>query len=211
MLWVANNNLRQYHHVAVTVENKMDLHIWKVFLQCPDVFVRPFFDMVPREADQIDMYSDASMSLNHGGFEAYCNNEWTCGAWDKEFLIKEKPSIEYLELYVLTVGVLNWIKKFKNHSIYLFCNNQSVQAMVNTTSSKCKNCMRLLRLIVLEGLIHNVNIKVKFVATNDNGKADALSRGQFPRFWKLGLLMNEKPKEIPKEIWPVNKIWLSKN
>ena len=36
-------------------------------------------------AEQIDMYSDASGNFKLG-FGAYCGTEWTFGQWDEEFL-----------------------------------------------------------------------------------------------------------------------------
>ena len=69
--------------------------------------------------------------------------------------------------------------------------------------------MVLLRIIVLEGLIHNVRITARHVGTKDNGKADALSRLDFKRFWKLAgeHSMNKIETPIPEAIWPLYKIW----
>ena len=53
----------------------------------------------------IDMYSDASGSIDKG-FGAYCGPRWACQRWDKLWFQREKPSIEYLELYGVTVAVL---------------------------------------------------------------------------------------------------------
>ena len=42
----------------------------------------------------------------------------------------------------------------------------------------------------------------------DNGKADALSRLDWKRFWNLADdTMNAAPTKIPDEIWPLGKIW----
>ena len=82
--------------------------------------------------------------------------------------------------------------------------------MVNDTASGCKNCMFLLRLIVLEGMIHNMKICVKHVSSKDNGKADAISRLQWDRFVELSNgKMNVTPEAIPEIIWPVEKIWMN--
>ena len=205
---LGNPNLMQHHHVSISRETKMDLEIWKRFLSHPEIFCRPFMELFPLEATDIDMYSDASMNLKTGGFGAYCGMAWVSGKWNTTFLTQKSPSIEFLELYALTAGVLLWIKNFKNRTVNLFCDNESVKFMVNSTSSKCKNCMTLLRLLVLEGLVHNVKIRVKYVSTTDNGKADALSRQQFARFRQLGPNMNICPEEIPSSIWPIESFWI---
>ena len=102
------------------------------------------------------MYSDASGCISKGA-GAYCGSAWTVCRWDKNWMLEEEPSIEYLELFGVTTAVLLWIKNFKNSTIKLFCDNESVCRMINKSSSGCKNCMVLLRIIVLECLIQNVD------------------------------------------------------
>ena len=203
------SKLRQHHHVRLNVENKLDLLVWKRFLTHPSVYCRPFMDSCNLlTATQIDMYSDASRNFQKG-FGAYCNKEWTFGQWQADFMVKAEPSIEYLELFGVTVAVDLWIHKFENQRICLFCDNMSVVHMINNNSSKCKNCMVLIRLITLKGMIHNVRIFAKHVSTKDNGKADALSRLDFKRFWSLDPGMDEKCTEIPRHLWPLDKIWVN--
>ena len=72
--------------------------------------------------------------------------------------------------------------------------------------------MVLIQHITLEGLIRNVCVFAKHVRTDLNGPSDALSHLQFQRFWRLtsemGKVMEEHPKQLPTEIWPIEKIWL---
>ena len=81
--------------------------------------------------------------------------------------------------------------------------------MINKSTSGCKYCMVLIRIIVLECLIQNVHLKAEWVSTGDNGKADALSRLEFPRFRRLGPRMNLYPLDLPDELWPLHKLWLN--
>ena len=205
----SNNNLKPFHHVKVSQENKADLLVWKSFLQNPQVFCRPFMDVIQISSTDIGMFSDASRNFELG-YGAVCGEEWIYGQWDKNFMNEAEPSIEYLELFAVAVAVLKWIKWFKNKCIYLHCDNESVVYMINKMSSSCKNCMVLLRLIVLEGLLQNVQISAVHVKSEDNGQADALSRLDIQRFFRLskGMNINEKASEIPVELWPINKIWL---
>lgn len=92
-----------------------------------------------------------------------------------DWLLEQDLSIGYLELYSLTVGILLWGEHFKNQRIIVYCDNQSVVHMLNNTSSKCKHCMLLIRMIVLTGLKFNLRIFGKWVSTHDNYLADALS------------------------------------
>ena len=163
-------------------------------------------DFQPITAVEVDMYSDASGNFDLG-FGAYCGSEWTFGQWDKAFMEEVEPSIEYLELYALLVGVLNWARLFHNKRITLFCDNQVVVHMINNNSAKCGHCMKLIRILVLESMVQNVRIYAKYVNTKANGKADALSRLDLERFWKLGSYMNQLPTAIPDDLWPMYKVW----
>ena len=199
--------LKPHHHIKITEEHRLDLLIWKQFLIQPDNFYRPFMESVSISAREIDMYSDASGNFSLG-FGAYCGPEWTWGQWDQTFCELVKPSIEYLELYAVLVGVLNWIRLFSNKRIVLFCDNESVVHMINKSTSKCKNCMVLMRLLVAECMLRNVRVFARHVGTKDNGRTDALSRLDFDRFRNLsGTSMNVHPTAIPEAIWPFSKIW----
>ena len=69
--------------------------------------------------------------------------------------------------------------------------------------------MVLIRMLVLEGLVCNTKVFARYVKSKDNGKADALSRLQWDRFRSLaGTQMNHRPTNIPKAIWPLDKIWM---
>ena len=166
--------LKQYHHVKITEEHRLDLLVWRQFLTNPDSYYRPFMNSVSINAQEIDMYSDA-FGNNSLGFGAYCGPEWTYGQWNEEFCNKAEPSIEYLELFGVLVAVLNWGKIFQNKRIILFCDNQAVVHMINNSTSSCKNCMVLLRLMIAESILRNIRIYAKHVGTKQNGKADALS------------------------------------
>ena len=188
----ANDKVLPHHHIRITEECRLDMQIWRRFLSDPLIYSRPFLDCFEQTAEDIDMYSDASESVSKG-FGAYCGTAWTCMMWDKDWMVSCNPSIEYLELYAVTVAVLIWIKKFRNSRILLHCDNNSVCNMLNNSTSGCKNCMVLLRLVVLECLTQNVKLTAEWVSTGDNGKADALSRMEFERFRNLGPDMDMYP------------------
>ena len=170
--------LKSHYHVRVKEEQRLDLLMWRKFLTMPDVYCRLFLDYQEIEAADISMYSDASGKI---GFGAICGSSWMFGEWSRKFLDKQEPSIKFLELsrVSLTAGVIQWIHRFRNRRICLFCDNISAVHMVNNTSSKCKHCMILLRKLVLKCLEQNVKIRVKYVNTKDNGLADSLSHLDF--------------------------------
>ena len=209
---MAPAKLLPHHHVRISKENRLDLEVWNKFLTNPEVYCRPFVDYQPYSAVDIDMYSDASRSFEKG-FGAYCGPHWCFGKWDTTFMERFAPSIQLLELFGVAVAVTNWLKLFKNKRIYLFCDNQSVVQMINKSSARCKNCMVLIRFITYQSLLNNTRVFAKYVPTLKNDKGDALSRLQFSRFWRIceehGDVMDKEQTNIPAELWPLDKIWLS--
>ena len=154
---------------------------------------------------QICFYTDASGKIGYGCF---FNGKWAFREWDKVFLRKAKPSIEYLELFALTVGILTWADLLVNTRIVIFCDKQDVVQMVNNTTSGCKNCMFLLRLLVLICLQHNRRISVNYVESSKNLLADSLLRLKFEVFWSNAPAnMELKPYTVPEELWPIQKHW----
>ena len=82
---------------------------------------------------------------------------WTVG---KSFIEEKCPSIEDLELYALCVGIFAWASLLKNRRIVIYCDNKAMVDIVNATSSKCKNCMVLVRMLVMNNLLYNRKIYV---------------------------------------------------
>ena len=204
---IVPSNMKPHYHIKITEEMRLDVKVWSMFLDQPDVYCRPFMDFKSITAEDIEMYSDASKSWTKGGFGALCQKSWMYSAWDYDYMCDIQPSIQYLELFGVAAAVLTWIHRFKNKKIYLFCDNDSVVKMINKSSSRCKNCMVLLRFITIEGLKNNVRIFAKHIGTKKNVLADALSRLRLKKFRKLAPQMENEMTPIPEEIWPVNKIW----
>ena len=200
---------KKHHHTSLTKENCNDLKVWRTFLEHPLAFSRPFADFdVSFKAQEIMMYTDASRNcrLGCGGFS---KTSWFMIQWNRSFILENNPSITYLELYAVTVAVVNWIHRYQNKRIILFCDNLAAVHMINNSSSACKNCMVLIRIITLNGLLHNVRINAQHVKGKANTISDHLSRLRIDSFRKLtGNQFEEKPTAIPHHLWPMSKIWL---
>ena len=129
-------NLKPHHHVWLPMDVRKDLMMWEQFLDDAEtsVYCRPFMDFLKWTANDLNMASDAAKS-DKLGFGAYCENDWMRGDWSAEWIKNEDPSIEFLELFALTAGLMSWIHRFQNRRIWLFCDNESVVYMVNKISS----------------------------------------------------------------------------
>ena len=207
-----NTKLKKHHHVDIKAEAKMDLRMWSTFLNHPSIFARSFIDTRGiATAIEVPIYTDASRNkkLGCGGHHG---NEWFAYGWNEEFMQINEPSIAYLELYGLAIGVLLWAKNYKDKRIVIFCDNTSVVEMINKNTSNCKNCMVLIRIIVLHSLLNNVRIYARHVRTHLNKIADLLSRKKFEEFWKLTAgRMNETSEQIPRELNSMQNLWLPAN
>ena len=206
---VNHTKLLPHHHVRLTKENKLDLELWKVFLSNQAAYSRNFMDfLLETNAQEIPFFSDASKNPELG-CGAYSEMEWFSKQWDKDFITKYDPSITYLELFGLTVAVKLWIHKYKDQHVIIHCDNQTVVQMINNSTSSCKNCMLLIRIVVMECLIWNVRLFALYVSTKSNGIADALSRLEYIRFHRLTEGKDMKPMgcKIPEILWPMNKLW----
>ena len=202
--------MKPHYHVRVNAEMRNDLLVWQEFLKNPSVYCRPFIDYsVVLTAEQMEWFTDASGKIGVGGM---LQPNWFQLRWSPDFLKKCKPSIAYQELYAVTISVVLWARKFRNRRICLYCDNDSTCKMINKSSSNCKNCMVLIRRITYESMTHNVRIFAKWIKTDSNNFADALSRFQMKHFWrdveKYNKIVNDLPDVIPEELDPVENIWL---
>ena len=157
---------------------------------------------------KLRFYSDTSKNTEFG-IGAYFNGKWLFAQWEPDYIVKYDPSIEYLELLALCTAVFTWQQDLANKRVTIFCDNNSVCTMVNNSTSGCKNCMKLIRLLVLNNLRHNSRIFVKHIFGSKNVLADALSRMNFKQFWKHAPENTcTKPEKLPKELWPPSKLWI---
>ena len=168
-----DSSMKPHYHVNLNKEIKSDLTVWSTFLRHPTVFCRPFMDYTTvLTAEDLDMFTDASGKIGCGGI---FGTMWFYMLWDKAFL----------ELFALTIAVRLWVPLLSNRRICLFVDNEILERMVNATSTKCKNCMVLIRMIVMTSLVHNVRVFAKHISTKNNYFADAISRCQWRRFSQL--------------------------
>ena len=204
-----HRRLKPHHHVCLTGEHKLDLELWLYFLYHPSAHSRPFWDF-RSNAYFVDSTKHTDASKNPDlRCRGWCENEWFMTQWDSDFIKSADPSIAYLELYRAAVGILLWIRKFTNRAVIIHCDNQSVIHMINNSSSSCKNCMILIRVIVLECLIRNVKIRARYINTEDNGIADALSHFEDRRFHFLtqDRNMDNEGQRIPYQLCPMKKLY----
>ena len=206
---ISKTKLKPHHHIRVTSEMRADLEIWLQFLSHPSAFCRGFMDFQHTwMASEIVLYSDA-VKNQCLGFGAICENSWMAEIWPVGFIQSCDPSIEYLELFGVVAAVVQWIHRFRNRRIILFCDNMSVVAMINSMSTSCKNCMALLRILILKGMVENVRIFARHVRGKSNTICDMLSRNKIAQFRQLyGHDFEVEKTSVPQQLWPISKLWI---
>ena len=204
----SGKQLRHYHHISLDKEFKNDCRIWITFLLNQSAVNRPFVDFSHEcQSQDLGFFTDSSKGETMG-FGCFFNRQWTFGSWKPGFIKEMDPSIAYLELYAVCVGIFTWNKMLQNISILIHCDNISVVHMVNNMTSKCKNCMYLLRLLMLDNMLNNRKIMLQYIETKKNSLADVLSRQKIDLFLKIAPTGTKiTPEPLPEEIWPVSKIW----
>ena len=201
---------KPHHHIQIKAEMKADLNMWLAFLEQQEAYSRDFFEFDSNiTADEIDCYTDAAGNKGCGGYHM---SQWFIYEWEDDFLEECQPSINYLELYAVTVAVILWIHHYKNKKVTLFCDNMSVVYMVNTGVSNCRNCMMLLRIIALHCVRLNVKLTLKHVRTELNVYADALSQLEYKKFRQLARrnckYFDNQQVGIPEGL-EIENLWIS--
>ena len=177
--------LKPHHHVKLDKEFRLDCLMWEQFLLDINSVIRPFIDLDETlVATEIGFYSDASANPLLG-YGAIMKNKYIFGQYEHEFVSKNHPSIEFLELFALCAGIITWEEDLARTRIIVFCDNISVVSMVNKLSSSCKQCMKLIRLLTLNNLKYSRRVFIKHIEGRKNCLSDALSRLNFPNFFRL--------------------------
>ena len=200
--------LKHYHHVKLDQEFKFDCEVWRIFLSgsLTSIVARPMVDLSSTlMATQLNFYTDASANENLG-IGGVFNNQWLFSQWEPGYINQYQPSIAYLELYGVCAAVLTWGWQLKNLRMVVYCDNASVVHMINQSTSSCKNCMYLIKLLTLSGLRDNRRVFARHVSGINNSLADSLSRLHFTRFWAIApTTMSPEPTPINPIVWPASK------
>ena len=209
-----NPKLRAYHHVRLDSEFREDCKMWIHFLNMHDIssISRPYLDMRgPLEtADQILFHSDATANKDLG-YGIIFGKSWTSQKWERGFIEKYQPSIEFLELYAVVMGVYMWSSRLANRRVRIFCDNESAVNMINSTSSKTKDCMVLIRYLTIRSMTYNFRIFAQHIRGKLNFLSDSLSRLRIDLFKsqakKAKRTIEVFPTEPNDELWPLSKFW----
>ena len=111
----------------------------------------------------------------------YLSRSKFCG----KYVRFEEVKIAYRELLSAVIAFLYFAPKSPSSFVQINCDNQNVVSWLNKGRCPKKLGYRLLSIIELVKLKYNLKTSTFYIKSSCNSSADALSRGQIPRWLKI--------------------------
>ena len=183
------------HHLRINQGIRQDLAMWLQFFQDFNG-VSVFNDRVWLSNEDIQLFTDSAAG-NGCGFGIYFDGKWTYSAWAAHWRERGITSdITVLEFFPLLVSLYIWGEKLRNKKILFRCDNSAVVHIINSSTSKSKMVMVLLRAFTLKCLNLNIAFKASHIAGISNVLTDALSRLQIEKFHRLAPGADPDPEPV---------------
>lgn len=175
---------KHFHKIRINNEMKEDIRMWLLFL---DLFNGvSSYDLYRWIHDHdIQLFTDSAGGARYG-CSAILGSHWsyllwpTC--WHYAPILQD---ITFLELVPIAMVFHIWGHMLKNKRVVFNTDNLALVSILNKKSSKSKRVMQLLRPLILQSMLYNVQFKSVHVRGKHNNVADALSRQQWSRFRRL--------------------------
>lgn len=103
------------------------------------------------------------------------------------------------ELFPIVLAIDIWGPLLANHKILFLIDNSAVAEIINKTSSREKNIMKLIRRLVLAALKYNIYFRAKHIPGKTNVICDLLSRFLFQKAHQIAPLLSPTPVAIPPQ------------
>ena len=189
-----------YYKVKMTKSVKADLQVWKsLLLYYNSKNIMLDFKWISNQ--QLKLYTDAASTLGFGG---YFGQYWFHGLWSDTC---RGMNIALLELYPIVLAIYLWYKHLKNKCITIHSDNMAVVHIINTSTSKDSNIMKLVRKLVLKCMLDNIYIRAVHIRGELNYVSDFLSRDKVKEALKVKPNLQPEPEKLPN-MWTLDQ-WLS--
>ena len=188
---------KPYHYVRLNKEVKADLHMWLVFLR--QFNGKSFFHTSAiLSSCKLKLATDASGAIGYG---AVFGNSWFSGKWPVHW---RGFNIAVLEFYPILAAIKVWGDALTNRNLVFITDNAALVSIINTQTTKHKQLLYLLRMLVLECLRMNICFSAVHVSSKQNLECDLLSRDQIDRFFQVHPGACRSPAVVPKSFLPEN-------
>ncbi|XP_075715671.1 uncharacterized protein LOC142750558 [Rhinoderma darwinii] len=188
-----------HHFIRLSAELKADLLVWGEFLQTYNG--RSVLMYQPVSSVDLELYTDASGAC---GFGAYFQGQWCAGVWpDTWHECGFVRNLALLELFPIVVAAELWGDCLRDRRVRFVCDNLGVVQAVNAQTANSPPVVRLLRHLVLRGLMLNAHFVAVHIPGVLNSVADSLSRQQWDRFRLLAPGAESHGLPCPEHLWKV--------
>jgi len=157
------------HRFKIGKEFKLDLLWWKNFLIAFNG-VTYIPEIIWSEPDT-HISTDACLT----GLGGWSGESYFAGKFP-DWLLKDQPHINILELITILVGLRLWCASFQNQRIQVLCDNQASVTVINSGRTKDKTMLRIIREMAYIAVQYNFQIRAVHLAGIRNRRADILSR-----------------------------------
>ena len=186
------------HFIRVSNDMKEDIIIWLKFLAEFNGSCK-FGKNTWLSNKQLDLYTDSTGNSNLG-CGVYFSGHWAYFQWPTEWHNTEvMTDMTFLELVPILLAVYLFKRELSNKQILFHTDNNSLVAILNKKSSKSRRVMQLVRPLVLQTMICNMQCKACFIEGRLNCIADAISRKQWGRFRSIDPTADPFPTSIPQD------------
>ena len=182
-----------HHHIRINAEARADIAWWQSFLPSWNGTAKFVSPDVTTAAD-FDLFTDASGTLGCGG---YFRGEWFHYDWLPH---QRQQSIQWKELFAVVAAARTWGSAWTGKRIRFYCDNQAV--VLSWEARRCKepHLMALLRNLFFVAASHHFYVHLTHLPGKTNELADALSRGQYNRFFALAPQAARTPTMTPGDL-----------
>ena len=184
------------HRITLNNDAREDIKWWLTFLPLwngKQKILDPHVTLAP----DIQLYTDAS---GQSGFGIYFDGRWIAQKWPPAV---SDYSIQFKELFPIYLACYIWASEFNQKRLLFHCDNQTVTDIWQSGTSKCPKIMSLVRKLFFIAAKHNFTVNVKHIPGTNNSIADALSRLQMAKFFKLAPSASPRGTLIPPQAWNI--------
>ena len=184
-----------HHHNKLNVEFWDDVEWWLTYLPSWNR-VSYLYDADLTNSPDVGLSTDT----NNKGFGCYFQGQWCQGSFPQQAFKDQQMSINWHELYAVTMALALWGPQLKGKCLVFHCNNASVVHIMAKASTCSKTMMALVHTFILLSMQHNIQVHIQHITRVSNDIADALSHFEMDRFQQLCLHTETNPL-------PTAKIW----
>ena len=180
---------RMHHHITLNKEARADIQWWIDFLPhwTAKTMIPPSLKIFSTD---IKLHTDASDI----GFGAVLGTKWIYGAWDASLPMR---SINYRELFAITAATLTWGHHWAGQRIVFITDNKPITQVWDSGTSPSIPLMSLIRPLYLFAAQTGFSVSFKHIYGASNPIADALSRFQMEKFFRLMPQADKTPTALP--------------